>query len=96
LQYRAEDEISGLGVFSFFPTIQGGFSMTPVINNTAPSVHCQVAVVEGSLHCSGSFSYTLSLSLNPRGLDEIINKADHLGQEIKRSVSVATLEAADG
>jgi hypothetical protein len=52
-------------------------------------------VKPNSFHYSGSFRCTLPLFLHPAGLDELINSVEQFGQQMKHSVSVVMLEAAD-
>ncbi|MDR0338177.1 MAG: hypothetical protein LBI18_13925, partial [Planctomycetaceae bacterium] len=60
-----------------FPTvsgsqIQGGFSMTAVINNSTFSLHCQSEVSDGCLSYTGTFTRTIPLAPGQNALDSLI------------------------
>ena len=56
---------------------------------------CQVEENDGTFFISGTFRVRAAVASSPAELDQLIELADQIGQAIKQTVAVTSLEVAD-
>jgi hypothetical protein len=77
------------------PFFKEDFSMTALNNDTSLSIQCQSEVSDGVLRYTSTVTRVISLPSDPNVLDLIVDDVEQIGQEMKRTIAVSSLEAVD-